>query len=309
MQNISIDDLFYRNRKIRDFMQKFREKEANVVMRDITLLGIELFEAMNPKLIHYSAEDVENTLASFVVDKDRKQNYQTSKGITTVATAKQPVNNHINHNHQILNEYYQNIDYIPTENTQKNYNWCGHNIDCQNDTVDNNIDLTAPGLPHFDANLSYNQNWVSHKPHRQNFKPESEDRAVPAGIPSYTCFVNDDEEQKIRERSASKWRVDDSVYEAKAPRIKINRTSTEEFDKIKDQNKQGMNYPKWWGDKSTEKLKKSITSINKPQLWETNFYDLQPKISKSTTNLNRDMDTSQRWVNYVRNRYCFVFFD
>lgn len=103
-------------------MQRFREKEANVVMRDITLLGIELFEAMNPKLIHYSAEDVENTLASFVVDKDRKQNYQTSKGITTVATAKQPVNNHINHNHQILNEYYQNIDYIPTENTQKNYN-------------------------------------------------------------------------------------------------------------------------------------------------------------------------------------------
>lgn len=78
--------------------------------------------------------------------------------------------------------------------------------------------------------------------------------------------MNDDEEQKIRERSASKWRVDDSVYEAKAPRIKINRTSTEEFDKIKDQNKQGMNYPKWWGDKSTEKLKKSITSINKPQL-------------------------------------------
>lgn len=299
MQNISIDDLFYRNRRIRDFMQRFREKEANVVMRDIALLGIELFETMNPKIVYYSAEDVENTLASFVIDKDRKKNSPLLQETITTHPIKQDTNNYINKSHQILNEYYKNLDCVPQENTKKNCTYGVNNLAFQNNTVDNNIDLTAPNLPFFDENLSYNQAGVSQRPCRHNFRPENEDKAVPAGIPSYISFLNEEEEVKIKERSASKWRVDDSVYEAKAPRIKINRTSTEEFEKTKHQNKSGMNYPKWWGDNSSEKPKKSIATIQKSHNVGTNFYQLNPNLSKSATNFNRDMDMDSRWINYV----------
>lgn len=50
-------------------MQKFREKDVGAVMRDIALLGIELFEEMNPESIHLSPDDVENTLATYVIDR------------------------------------------------------------------------------------------------------------------------------------------------------------------------------------------------------------------------------------------------
>lgn len=69
MATVSIEDLFYRNKKIREFMQKFREKDVGAVMRDIALLGIELFEEMNPESIHLSPDDVENTLATYVIDR------------------------------------------------------------------------------------------------------------------------------------------------------------------------------------------------------------------------------------------------
>jgi hypothetical protein len=41
MSTQSMDDIFYRNKRIREFMQHFREKDIGNVMRDIALLGIE----------------------------------------------------------------------------------------------------------------------------------------------------------------------------------------------------------------------------------------------------------------------------
>ena len=52
MSTVSIEDLFHRNKRIREFMQKFREKDRSTVIRDITLLGIELFEEINKGSIH-----------------------------------------------------------------------------------------------------------------------------------------------------------------------------------------------------------------------------------------------------------------
>lgn len=69
MTEVAIEDLFYRNKRIREFMQKFREKDRANVMRDIALLGIEIFEDMNEESVHVCPDDVENTLATYVVDK------------------------------------------------------------------------------------------------------------------------------------------------------------------------------------------------------------------------------------------------
>ena len=63
MSAASMEELFHRNKRIREFMYKFREKDQPTAMRDIALLGIELFEAMNKGIVHVRAEDVENTLA------------------------------------------------------------------------------------------------------------------------------------------------------------------------------------------------------------------------------------------------------
>lgn len=73
MTEVAIEDLFYRNKRIREFMQKFREKDRGNVMRDIALLGIEIFEDMNEGSVHVCPDDVENTLATYVVDKCQKK--------------------------------------------------------------------------------------------------------------------------------------------------------------------------------------------------------------------------------------------
>lgn len=52
MTNLAIEDLFYRNKQIREFMEKFREKDRANVMRDIALLGIEVFQDMNEGGVH-----------------------------------------------------------------------------------------------------------------------------------------------------------------------------------------------------------------------------------------------------------------
>jgi hypothetical protein len=49
MAKESMEDLFHRNKNIREFMQKFREKDTPTVMRDIALLGIEFFQDLNGK--------------------------------------------------------------------------------------------------------------------------------------------------------------------------------------------------------------------------------------------------------------------
>jgi len=85
------------------------------------------------------------------------------------------------------------------------------------------------------------------------------DRAIPAGVPSYTVYPDTEEETKERERSASKWRVgDDSTYEPRQPKFKVNRQNTEELESHKKQH--GMRYPKWWGDMSEEKTQKEEPS-------------------------------------------------
>ena len=87
MQKIWIDDIFYRNKRIREFAQKFREKDISCVLRDIALLGIELFESMNPCLLHYLAIDVENTLANFWIAKENKARLDMVLSCNTIPKA------------------------------------------------------------------------------------------------------------------------------------------------------------------------------------------------------------------------------
>ena len=88
----------------------------------------------------------------------------------------------------------------------------------------------------------------------------------PAGVPSYKTYKDNDEETRVRARSASKWREgDDATYEPRKPKFKINRQSTEDLETIQDITIHGMRYPKWWGDGSQEKPRQHSKSFAEVQ--------------------------------------------
>ena len=273
-------------------------------MRDITILGIELFEEMNKGITYFSAEDVENTLATFVIDRDRGKIRGNTHGNTISHAAELDPTYLNNEDKQTYNGFNRIKNTTKNGTIRHKYDLEARNKDIQDDTTENNIDLTGPGLPIFDANLIYDKNEQNFCRNKDKLKINENNKAVPAGIPSYMTFKNDEEEERVRQRSASKWRVgDDSVYEPKAPRIKISRTTTEDFEK---QTKDGMNYPKWWGDNSDEKQKKHISSFYNKHPTETNFYQMQPGMSKSSNKLSRELDPKQRWINYVKQQHHFI---
>lgn len=68
---------------------------------------------------------------------------------------------------------------------------------------------------------------------RRSFNPL--DTTVPAGVAAFVHYNDSDEEAKIRERSPNKWHMDDSTYEPRRPKFKLNRQSTEDLEMIKKQ--------------------------------------------------------------------------
>jgi len=89
---------------------------------------------------------------------------------------------------------------------------------------------------------------------------EPVDQAVPAGRPSYVK-EDSEEETRVRSKSPNKWRIDNSIYEPKQAKYKINRQNTDEINKANEAKEFGVRYPKWWGDNSEEKRNKK-TEIN-----------------------------------------------
>jgi len=97
--------------------------------------------------------------------------------------------------------------------------------------------------------------------HSETKATRKSEPSKPAGRPSYQTYANSEEENETKQRSASRWRADESLYEPKKAKYKINRQNTNEVEYNNKYSIAGMIYPKWWGDTSEEKAraKKSMS--------------------------------------------------
>lgn len=62
---MSLEDFLFSNRKMRVFFDRIREKDVNSAIRDLCLLGMEVFMDRNPTLTHYSYKQIQRCLANY----------------------------------------------------------------------------------------------------------------------------------------------------------------------------------------------------------------------------------------------------
>jgi hypothetical protein len=299
MSNQSMDDIFYRNKRIREFMQHFREKDIGNVMRDIALLGIELLEELNPGLMHIDPDDVENSLATYAIERAQRakmdyMNISVSQNVQQQSQRQfqQPFQQQTHHQVQQQNqqkiqqpnyqpEFFTSYDKVPTSQLQ------------QNPTYDYQVIESKPALPerpmmnYYDQLNAWNQsqqisdveppvcNILSVQPSR-NIQTQIQEaraltsksvshasnKAVPAGIHSYLTI--EEKGKRLPAKSPTKWR-DDSIYEPKQSKYKINnRVNTDEINQINEAMEHGMTYPNWWGDTTEEKEQFNTLDVQNP---------------------------------------------
>lgn len=63
---MSLENTLFSNKQIRQFMENMRQKDIDKAIRDLCLLGINLFKDRNPKLPHYSLQDIQRCLDNFI---------------------------------------------------------------------------------------------------------------------------------------------------------------------------------------------------------------------------------------------------
>ena len=80
------EDVLFQTREIRMFLEHIREKDLNYVVRDLCLLGIQVFQERNPTLTHYSRKDVMKCLQNFVEESKFEiyNEFRKYKGILQV---------------------------------------------------------------------------------------------------------------------------------------------------------------------------------------------------------------------------------
>ena len=61
-----IESSLYRSKSIRTFLDKIRQKDIDIAVRDLCLLGIEVFKDRNPSLAHYSLKEIQRWLHNFI---------------------------------------------------------------------------------------------------------------------------------------------------------------------------------------------------------------------------------------------------
>ena len=61
-----IEGALFRHKTIRDFMDKIKQSDIEIAIRDLWLLGIEVFRDRNPTLAHYSLKEIQRWLHNFV---------------------------------------------------------------------------------------------------------------------------------------------------------------------------------------------------------------------------------------------------
>ena len=63
---MSLEDVLFRNKRIRGFFENIRQKDFEEVIKDLWLIGIEVFQDRNPTLTHYSLKEIQRCLHNFV---------------------------------------------------------------------------------------------------------------------------------------------------------------------------------------------------------------------------------------------------
>lgn len=70
-----IEATLFRNNTIWQFIDKIKQTDIEIAIRDLWLLGIEVFRDRNPTLGHYSLKEIQRCLHNFV---------EESKSIITI---------------------------------------------------------------------------------------------------------------------------------------------------------------------------------------------------------------------------------
>ena len=273
-------------------MSKFREKDISSVMRDITLLGIELFESMNPSLLHFLAEDVENTFANFCIAKQNKTRFNAITEWNPVVPSATTNNFEvINGNKQYFQDLRNNYEFATNESispTLSLYNW-GYQTNPWESTT-NKLIYT---LPQYDSNIMYRSNEI-----KAEYPPIHSIVEVNQKLPVSTPIENINSsvsESKIRAKSSSKWRKgDDSSYDMRSSINNIN--SWEIQPKQNNYATQPVNYQNWWGNNSCEKTKQFADSKVKNSI---DFYTIYQNVNESQSQLNKDIAYEEHYATQV----------
>ncbi|CAI2361919.1 unnamed protein product [Moneuplotes crassus] len=71
-----MEDCIYRDKNIRTFLGPIREKEVNYIVRELCLLGIQVFKEKNQGITHYSLENVKKCRQEYVEECKTHTYYQ-----------------------------------------------------------------------------------------------------------------------------------------------------------------------------------------------------------------------------------------
>jgi hypothetical protein len=239
--------------------------------------------------MHIDPDDVENSLACYAIERAQKakMDYMNINVSQNVRQQKQPqfqkpFQQQIHHQVQQSNyqpESFTSYDRVPTLQLPQNPAY-DYRVKAPRPVTKENNSL-GPVLPerpmmnYYDQLNAWNQNQQIpdaeppvyniqsvQAPHNiqtqiqearaltSKSASRASNKAVPAGIHSYLTI--EEKDKRLSAKSPTKWR-DDSIYEPKQSKYKINRVNTYEMNEINEAIEHGMKYPNWWGDNSEEK--------------------------------------------------------
>ena len=66
-----IESAIFRCKPIRAFLDKIRQKDIDIAVRDLWLLGIEVFKDRNPTLTHFSINEIQRWLHNYIEESKK----------------------------------------------------------------------------------------------------------------------------------------------------------------------------------------------------------------------------------------------
>jgi hypothetical protein len=68
---MSFENVLYRNKQVKQFIDRIREKDVACSIRELCLIGIEVFQDRNPTMTHFSLNEIQRCLHNLVEESKK----------------------------------------------------------------------------------------------------------------------------------------------------------------------------------------------------------------------------------------------
>jgi hypothetical protein len=104
---MSFENVLYRNKQVKQFIDRIREKDVACSVRELCLIGIEVFQYRNPTMTHFSLNEIQRCLHNFV-EESREIAFNK---INKEHNEKTPEKRQMQRNHISSYPYFRKIDH------------------------------------------------------------------------------------------------------------------------------------------------------------------------------------------------------